>query len=132
MKNTFISFLVGLLVGIGGHWYYAQPESKRTVADAKESVRNSASDARQSLKETFDAATIKDELTRTGRVIREKAGKTGDALADAAANAPSGNSPPSNTKSPSLPIASIWQHDDPITTVNQPCSRPLQTLVGLC
>ena len=87
MKNTFISFLIGLLVGIGSHWYYAQPESKRTVADAQESVRNGASSARQSLKDTFDADTIKDELTRTGRVIREKAGKTGEAIAGAAANA---------------------------------------------
>ncbi len=87
MKNTFISFLIGVLVGIAGHWYYAQPDSKRTVADAQESVRNSASSARQSIKDTFDTDTIRDELARTGKVIREKAAKTGEAITDAAANA---------------------------------------------
>jgi len=87
MKNTFISFLVGLLVGIAGHWYFTQPGSKRTVADAQESMRSTASSIGQSLKETFDSDKIKDELARTGKVIREKAGKTGDSLADAAANA---------------------------------------------
>jgi hyperosmotically inducible periplasmic protein len=87
MKNTFISFLFGVLVGIAGHWYYAQPDSKRTVADAQESMRSNAASIGKSLKETFDSDKIKDELARTGKVIREKAGKTGEALADAAANA---------------------------------------------
>ena len=80
MKNTFISFLVGVLVGIAGHWYFAQPPSKRTVADAQESMRSNASSIGQSFKDTFDSDKIKDELARTGKVIREKAGKTGDAI----------------------------------------------------
>jgi osmotically-inducible protein OsmY len=87
MKKIFISFLVGALVGVAGHWYYTQPESKRTVADAQESVRSNAVNIGRSIKETFDTDTIKDELTRTGRVIREKAGSTRDALASAADNA---------------------------------------------
>jgi hypothetical protein len=87
MKNTFISFIIGVLVGIAGHWYFTQPDSKRTVADAQESVRSGTASVEQSLKETFDSNKIKDELARTGKVIREKAGKTGEALADAAANA---------------------------------------------
>jgi hyperosmotically inducible protein len=87
MKNTFISFLLGVLVGIAGHWYFAQPESRRTVADAQESVQSGAASIGQSFKATFDTDKIKDELARTGRVIREKAGKTGDVLADAATNA---------------------------------------------
>jgi osmotically-inducible protein OsmY len=87
MKNTFISFLIGVLVGIGGHWYFTQPEAKATVADAQESVRTNASNLGKSLKETFDPDKIKDELGRAGVVIREKAGKTGDAIVDAAANA---------------------------------------------
>ena len=87
MMKTFFSFLVGVLVGIAGHWYFTQPDSRRTVADAQGSMRSNAASIGQSLKETFDSDKIKDELARTGRVIREKAGKTGDALADAAANA---------------------------------------------
>ena len=87
MKNSLLSFLIGVLVGIAGHWYYTQPDSRRTVADAQETVRSNAVSIGQSLKETFDTDKIKDELARTGRVIREKAGKTGDAIADTAANA---------------------------------------------
>jgi hyperosmotically inducible periplasmic protein len=85
--RIFFSFLVGVLIGIAGHWYFTQPDSRRTVADAQGSMPDNATSMGQSLKETFDSDKIKDELARTGRVIREKAGQTGDALADAAANA---------------------------------------------
>ena len=87
MKNTLISFLIGVLVGVAGHWYFTQPDAKAAVAEAQDSVRGNASSIGKSLKETFDPDKIKDELARTGIVIREKAGKTGDAIADAAANA---------------------------------------------
>ena len=87
MKSAFISFILGVLVGIAGHWYFTQPDSKRTVADAQESLQSTASSIGQSLKETFDSDKIKDELARTGKVIREKAAKTGDAIGDATANA---------------------------------------------
>lgn len=87
MKNTFISFIIGVLVGIAGHWYFAQPASQRTVVAAQESMRSNTESMGQSLKETFASDQIKDELTRTGKVIREKASDAGDALTDAAANA---------------------------------------------
>jgi hyperosmotically inducible periplasmic protein len=87
MRNTFLSFLVGVLVGIAGHWYYTQSDSGRTVADAHGSMRSNTASIGHSIKETFDSDKIKDELARTGKVIREKAGQTGDALADVAANA---------------------------------------------
>ena len=86
MRNTFFSFLVGVLVGIAGYWFFTQSGSRHTVADAQGSMRSNAASIGQSLKETFDSDKIKDELARTGKVIREKAGQTGDALADAAAN----------------------------------------------
>src|SRR4029077_8547180 len=37
--------------------------------------------------DTFDSGKIKDELSRTGKVIREKTRQAGDAIADATANA---------------------------------------------
>jgi hypothetical protein len=82
MKALFC-FLLGLAVGVAGHWYFTQPKSNDKVAHAQEAATNLG----RSLKETFDADKIKDELARTGRVIREKAKKTGDAIADATANA---------------------------------------------
>jgi osmotically-inducible protein OsmY len=86
MKALFC-FLLGLAAGIAGYWYFAQPKSKDTVAHAKEEVRSTATNLSRSLKETFDGDKIKDELARTGKVIREKAKKAGDAIADATANA---------------------------------------------
>jgi len=87
MIKGFFTFLVGVLVGIAGHWYFTQTDSRRAVADAQGSMRSGATGMGQSLKETFDSDKIKDELAHTGKVIREKAGQTGEALADATANA---------------------------------------------
>lgn len=85
--KIFISLLIGIAIGIAGFWYFNQPQSKSTVTQAKERMANDASEVGRSLRETFDADKIKDELSHTGQVIREKAGKAGDAIADAAANA---------------------------------------------
>jgi hypothetical protein len=85
--KVLLSFLAGVLVGVAGHWYYTQPQSKATLADAREHVRDGANDLGRSLKETFTADSVKEELARTGKVIREKTRKAGDAIADATANA---------------------------------------------
>lgn len=81
--KAFVSFLVGVLVGVAGHWFFTQGRSQPIVASTEESVKN----AGQSLKDTFDTEKIKDELSRTGQVIREKARQAGSAISDAAANA---------------------------------------------
>jgi BON domain-containing protein len=85
--KIFLSFLIGVLVGVSGYWYLAQPKPKSTVSDATESVRSGATNLKESLKETFDRDKIKEELSRTGKVIREKARKAGDVISDATANA---------------------------------------------
>lgn len=85
--KMFLSFVIGVLVGVAGHWYFTQPRSKDTLIDASEKVREGATDVGRSLKETFTADNVKDELARTGKVIREKTRKAGDAIADATANA---------------------------------------------
>jgi hyperosmotically inducible protein len=87
LMKILLSFVLGVLVGVSSHWYLTQPESHRTVPDATESARNTATDFGRSVKEKIDASKIKDELEHTGRVVREKAAKAGEAIADAAANA---------------------------------------------
>src|SRR6185503_4376943 len=52
---------------------------------ARESVREPAHDAEPVVK--VNTEKIKEELARTGQVIREKARKAGDTIADATANA---------------------------------------------
>ncbi len=87
MKRTLLTFLVGILVGAGGYWYLSQPKTNRTVADAQETLRTDAVNLGHSVQESFDTDKIKEELVRTGKVIREKAGKAGDAFAEMTANA---------------------------------------------
>ena len=92
--NVFLVFVTGAVLGAGGHWYLTQPRSQELTAQAKENLRESSATVREraanvgeSLKQTFDAENIKEELARTGRVVREKVAKMADSVADAAANA---------------------------------------------
>jgi osmotically-inducible protein OsmY len=66
-----------------------QPRATRTddiAINARESVRDSANKVGDTLKETFDSEKMKDELARTGQVVREKTRKAGHAIADATEN----------------------------------------------
>jgi hyperosmotically inducible periplasmic protein len=84
--RAFISFLAGVLVGVAGHWFFTQPQPKAALNNAKDEVREGATNLGRSLQDTFSAENVKDELARTGKVIREKTRKAGDAIADATAN----------------------------------------------
>lgn len=81
--KAFICFVLGLVLGVAAHAFFTQTPSRPTTAGAREGT----TDVRQTVKETFDPATIKDELAKTGKVIREKARKAGEVVADATANA---------------------------------------------
>jgi osmotically-inducible protein OsmY len=83
----FVTFLIGALAGIAGYWFLNQPKTERTASDMAERVRDQASHAAKEVKELFDVDRIKEELGKTGKVIREKSRKAGDAIVDAAENA---------------------------------------------
>jgi hypothetical protein len=81
--KALICFILGVVVGVAAHAYLAPSPNRTTVAGAREGT----TDARQTVKEAFDPATIKDELAKTGKVIREKARQAGEVISDATANA---------------------------------------------
>jgi osmotically-inducible protein OsmY len=85
--KSFLCFLAGVVLGVAGHWHVTQPQSKGALSDAKESIQDGATNLGRSLKEAFTADTVKEELARSGKVIREKTRKAGDAIADATADA---------------------------------------------
>ena len=101
MKSFFNGMLFGIILGAAGFWFIQDkarqhPEAQQRAEAAAAQAGSSAGEAGKHLSDAFKAKLdtldlsseqIKDELARTGRVIREKAGQTGDALADAAANA---------------------------------------------
>jgi osmotically-inducible protein OsmY len=82
-----LTFVIGVVVGVVADRYMNQPRSNEMAVSARESVRDSANKVGDSLKETFDGDKIKDELARTGQVVREKTQKAGHAIADATLNA---------------------------------------------
>ena len=89
MKTTkfLLTFVIGVLVGIIGHWFMIQPRSQDLIANARETVREGAGQVGDSLKQKFANDKVKDELARAGKAVREEAGKAGEVVADVAANA---------------------------------------------
>lgn len=86
-STCFLSFTVGVLVGVAGHWYMTQPKSQQILDDTRASARESATKVGDSLKQTFDSESIKAELARSGKVVREKASQAGEAISHATDNA---------------------------------------------
>jgi hypothetical protein len=86
MKYLF-TFILGIAAGIGIHWFLTQPGRDKQITEASERFREKSREVGQSLQQTFDIDSIKDELARTGKVVREKARKAGETIADAATNA---------------------------------------------
>jgi hypothetical protein len=82
MKNVLI-FIIGLLVGIGVHWYLTQPGRQPPAVSARETPGEIA----PRVDDRLTSERIKEDLERTGKVIREKAREAGDVIADATANA---------------------------------------------
>jgi osmotically-inducible protein OsmY len=90
MKRLLCGFVLGIMVGAGGYWYLAQGGGGRDFAQAKQRFSHEAIRLQQAIRETVSeirADEIGDELARTSMVVREKAKRAGDAIADAAANA---------------------------------------------
>jgi len=82
-----VLLVIGVALGAGGYWFFTQPDSAAKLAEASESAKNKATEMGKDLRETLSAPEFKEELERTGKVIREKAKQAGAALADATANA---------------------------------------------
>ena len=78
MKRFLLIFVLGAAAGAGGYWYLQQSKTKTQFAEAKDRVTYAAWKAGKSIQEF--AGEIKQELSRSGQVVREKAKFTGDAI----------------------------------------------------
>ncbi|MEO8426305.1 MAG: BON domain-containing protein [Verrucomicrobiota bacterium] len=92
MKNSFISFLFGLIIGAGGFWYFTEGQKSESVQRAQEKVASGAEHMKDAISEkvgelNWRSEDIKEELTRTGKVVRKKAQEVGAKVVDATANA---------------------------------------------
>ena len=101
MRGFFNGLILGIVLGAVGFWFVqkkaaehpeAQQHYKEAAATAFTNASTAASNMSDALKaklDTFDlhADKIKDELARTGKVVRSKAQDLGGKVADAASDA---------------------------------------------
>lgn len=101
MRRFFNGLVLGIVIGAIGYWYVSskmrehprlEEQAENSAAAGRASASNAAADFSDSLKARMaaldlDADHIKDELARTGRVIRTNAQNAGAKIADAASDA---------------------------------------------
>jgi len=101
MKSFFNGLLLGIILGAAGYWFIQHkarehPEAEQRAEAAAAQAQSSAGEAGQHLSdalkaklETLDlrSSQIKDELARTGKIVRRKAHDLGGQVADEAADA---------------------------------------------
>ena len=86
--KAFIMLVVGVLIGAGAVWFYGTRQGKST-GEQIESATKSARDAVQEKLRVFDLRPeqVKEDLAKTGQVVRRKARQAGQAIADATVDA---------------------------------------------
>ena len=90
--RVFLALIVGIVIGGAGLWFLNTYQNNPTVHAATDGIEHAAKSAKDTMQEklrVLDLRTndIKDELARTGQVIRRKAGEAEKAIADATADA---------------------------------------------
>lgn len=90
--RTLLALAVGIAVGAGALWFYTNYRSDPRVHSAGQKVEDAAKSARDAAQNEIQSLhlrpdDIKDELARSGQVVRRAASQAGQAIADATADA---------------------------------------------
>lgn len=90
--RVFLALIIGVILGAVGLWYFSTTGGRSQAKAAGQQIQNAATSAWDAVEErlrVLDLRTndIKDELGRTGQVVRRKAREAGQAIADATADA---------------------------------------------
>ena len=91
MKAFFI-LLVGIVLGGAAVWFYSTKQGKSAVRATGEQIESTTKSARDAVQEKLRVLDlrpeqVKDDLARTGQVVRRKTREAGQAIADATADA---------------------------------------------
>jgi len=86
------ALMVGLLVGAAVVWFYATSQGRATVKTTGDQIENTTKSARDEVQEkmkewNLTPDKIKEDLARTGQVVRRRASEAGQAIADATVDA---------------------------------------------
>jgi osmotically-inducible protein OsmY len=90
--RVFLALFLGLVIGGAAVWFYITYQGNPRMQAAQDKVETVAKSARDSVQNELRvldlrSEDIKDELARTGQVVRRKAREAGQAVADATADA---------------------------------------------
>ena len=88
--KTILVLLLGVAIGVGVVLYLRQPESKQTLEKAGDKISSGANQLKEKIHDTVGEIRtddIKEELARTGKVVRKKARELGTAVAEGTADA---------------------------------------------
>jgi gas vesicle protein len=86
------ALIVGLLVGAAAVWFYGTSRGRTSVKTTGDQIETSTKSARDEVQEkmkewNLTPDKIKEDLARTGQVVRRRANEAGQKLADATADA---------------------------------------------
>jgi osmotically-inducible protein OsmY len=86
------ALIIGLVIGGAAVWVYTTQEGQSASKSAGDQIENAAKSTRDAIQEKIKILDlrpeqVKDDLDRTGKVIRRKARETGQAISDATADA---------------------------------------------
>jgi hypothetical protein len=101
MSKFLNGLLIGLILGVAGYWFVEKkarqnPEAEKRYEESAARARESSSETAHQLSDAFkakletlnlNADNIKDELARTGKVVRRKAQDIGERVQDTASDA---------------------------------------------
>lgn len=78
-----LGLVLGVIIGVGIYSYLSQSRSSHRIVVTDQ---NTSTNPEPWIRTPLNKDRLKDELDRTGQVIREKARKAGEVIADATAN----------------------------------------------
>jgi len=87
-----LALFMGLIIGAGGVWFMGSSHGKSAIHSTGEQIENSGKSARDSIQERLRAwdlrpEDVKEDLAKTGEVIRDRARQASQAIADGTADA---------------------------------------------
>jgi osmotically-inducible protein OsmY len=84
--------VVGVLLGAGAVWFYGTRQGKSTIQSTGEQIESATKSARDAVQEKLRVLDlrpeqVKEDLAKTGQVVRRKAREAGQTIADSTADA---------------------------------------------
>src|ERR1700704_5715125 len=90
--KVLLTLVLGVLIGAAAVWFYTTRSGRSASTSAGDQIESAAKATRDAVQEKLRVLDlrpdqVKDDLARTGRVIRRKAREAGQAISDATADA---------------------------------------------